>query len=29
MVYYDLKHLSQNDDQRVVGLIQDDEALFL
>ena len=29
MVNYDLKHLTQNDDQRVLGPIQDDEALFL
>src|ERR1019366_4541481 len=29
MVSYDLMHLSQPDDQRVIGPIQDDEALFL
>ena len=29
MVTYDLSHLTQNDDQTVVGPIQDDEALFL
>lgn len=29
MVTYDLAHLTQPDDQRVLGPIQDDEALFL
>jgi predicted O-methyltransferase YrrM len=29
MVNYDLSHLTQRDDQAVVGPIQDDEALFL
>ena len=29
MVKYDLNHLTQEDNQIVVGPIQDDEALFL
>jgi hypothetical protein len=29
MVHYDLSHLTQPEDQRVIGPIQDDEALFL
>lgn len=29
MVKYDLSHLTQDDNQRVLGPIQDDEALFL
>uniref|UniRef100_A0A6C0B140 Methyltransferase n=1 Tax=viral metagenome TaxID=1070528 RepID=A0A6C0B140_9ZZZZ len=29
MVYYDLSHLIQSEDQNVIGPIQDDEALFL
>ena len=29
MVYYNLEHLTQDDQQAVVGPIQDDEALFL
>jgi len=29
MVQYDLRHLTQQNDQRVLGPIQDDEALFL
>jgi predicted O-methyltransferase YrrM len=29
MVKYDLSHLTQNDNQDVIGPIQDDEALFL
>ena len=29
MVNYDLTHLTQNENQRVLGPIQDDEALFL
>lgn len=29
MVLYDLTHLTQSEDQRVIGPIQDDEALFL
>lgn len=29
MVHYDLAHLTQHDDQQVIGPIQDDEALFL
>lgn len=29
MVYYNLKHLTQPEDQRVLGPIQDDEALLL
>jgi hypothetical protein len=29
MVAYDLSHLTQAEDQRVIGPIQDDEALFV
>lgn len=29
MVYYNLQHLTQSTDQKVLGPIQDDEALFL